>query len=69
VVALQTNLELKVPERLSEDARLKAIMDVLMDRFGGNLTAYHRAIRPKRPELSEEEERMSLLATRLAKRC
>ena len=68
MAAIQTNLELKVPERPSEDARMKAIIDVLVDRFGGDLMAYYRTIRPRRPEFSEEEEQMSLLATQLAKR-
>jgi len=47
---------------------MKAIIDVLVDRFGGDLMAYYRTIRPRRPEFSEEEEQMSLLATQLAKR-
>ncbi len=69
MAAIQTNLELKVPERPSEDARMKAIIDVVVEQFGGDLMAYYNAIRPRRPELTEEEERMSLLANRLAKRC
>ena len=68
MASIQTNLELKVPQRPSEDARLKAIIDVAVEQFGGDLMAYYDAIRPKRPELTEEEERMSLLANQLAKR-
>lgn len=68
MAAIQTNLDLQVPERASEDVQLKAIIDVAVEQFGGNLMAYYNAIRPKRPKLTEEEERMSLLANCLAKR-
>jgi hypothetical protein len=62
------NLKLEVPERSPEDERLKAVMDIVVERFDRNLMAYYEAIRPKRRELTEEEERMSLLANQLAKR-
>jgi hypothetical protein len=69
MTGVQTTLKLDVPERASEDARLKAIIDLVVERFGGDLMAYYNAIRPKPSELNEEEERISLLANRLAKRC
>lgn len=67
--AIQTNLKLKAAERPSDDARLKAVIDVIVEQFGGDLMAYYNAIRPKHAELTEDEERMSLLADQLAKRC
>ena len=68
VNGVQMNLKLEVPELSPEDERLKTVMDIVVERFGGNLMAYYDAIRPKTRELTEGEERMSLLANQLAKR-
>lgn len=68
VNGVQMNLKLEVPERSPEDERLKAVMDIVVERFDGNLMAYYEAIRPKAGQLTEEAERMSLLANQLAKR-
>jgi hypothetical protein len=62
------NLKLEVPERAPEDERLKAVMDIVVERFDRKLMAYYDAIRPKTRELTEDEERTSLLASQLAKR-
>ncbi len=67
MLAIQTTLDLKVPEHPPEDAKLKAIIDVAVEQFGGDLMEYYKAIRPKRSEPTEEEERLSLQANQLAK--
>jgi hypothetical protein len=62
------NLKREVAERAPEDERLKAVMDIVVEQFDRNLMAYYDAIRPKTRDLTEDEERMSRLATQLAKR-
>jgi len=68
MIGIQTNLKLEVLERPADDERLKAVIDLVVDRFGGDLMAYYNTIRPKRPDLTPEEERVSLLANLIAKR-
>jgi len=68
MTGIQTSLKLKVPERHAEDEKLKAVIDLVVDRFGSNLMAYYNTIRPKPRDLTEDEERVSLLASQLAKR-
>lgn len=68
MLGIQTTFKLEVPERAADDERLKAVIDLVVDRFGGDLMAYYNAIRPKPRALNVDEERISLFASRLAKR-
>ncbi|HXP61125.1 MAG TPA: hypothetical protein VN829_11575 [Dongiaceae bacterium] len=65
---IQTRLNLEVPGRRPEDERLKAMIDLVVDRFDRDLMAYYDAIRPRLKALPDREGHISLAAAQLAKR-
>lgn len=63
----QTMLKLDLPPEPTHDDRIKAIMDLVVDRFGGDLSAYFEFIRPKEQSADQETANLTIIAERVAK--
>lgn len=63
----QAILKLDIPPELTHEDRMKALMDLVLDNYDGDLSAYFEFIRPREQTEDPELDRMALVAGRAAK--